>query len=216
MVAALTFVAVQAAIFSADSPIFLVTPAGVFRSQPVDGVPGAWEQIDATVVVQGFGDDVNPGPGPSPTPPLPTDPIVHQVVQLAKANSLTESECFSVAAFLDMFRQSGTSGDKLREALSESASLVDTSLAADGRVTSFLNAVCDITTDPAKITAGLNSVHGTPASIATHLADSALGKSAPDAIRSLAIPERLAAFDFTIIIKFLQMIFTFLQSIGKI
>lgn len=196
--------AVQAA---ADGPILLVTPQGVFQSDVVGNRPGPWKPVSIDVIVQGF----TPGGGPPITIPPGgdnSDPVVQQVSTLSKSILKDKSEATAVASIVDALGKAGLTGEAFKEAIELSAPLADSSLQTDGRVTKWVKEATKISTDPAKLSAGVRAAFGIDAATTDMVIEQA---NRPE---GAALPEE--ALDLALIIQLISMIIDLLTKIGII
>lgn len=154
-------VAMCCSISLADGPVLLVTPQGVYRSEVVNGVPGAWVPQQIDVIVQGFsGSPVPPtGQPPVANPPGSTDPVVQQVAAVSKTLK-DAAEATSVAAIIDSLSSAGVKDANLKEALELAAGIADSALKSEGRIAAWVKNATKITTSAAKLKAGLSSAWG--------------------------------------------------------
>lgn len=201
-------VSIPVSSFAATKPILLVTPAGVFRAEVVDGVPGPWVPQNIDVIVQGFPTGPNPGDPipPDPKPPE-ADPVVSKVATLSKDVLKTEENGQAAAALVDTLGKQGLSGTKFTEALHLTAPIMDSQMGAKGKISAWSKQVTDITEDPAKISSGLQQAF----SLSTAELD-AIGR----AVRNPDEPVTEEALDFASIIKIIQMILELLKNLGVI
>lgn len=150
-----------ASVCSADRPIFLVTPQGVWQSTVADGKPGPWVKISADVIVQGF---TNGGPPdttpPVPEPPVTTDPVVTQIAAISKATLRDKDDATAVAAIVDSVAKLNLSAKEFKEAIETTIPIADISLEAEGRLIAWSQQSLAVTSDPAKLKAGLSSAWG--------------------------------------------------------
>lgn len=188
----------------AGKPVLLITPKGVWRSEVAAGVPGPWVPVDIDVIVQGFGD--TPG-DPNPPGPPATDQTVIKVAAVSKTTLANKDEGTAAAAVVAALAQQGLTGEKFREALELAAPIVDTSMAMQGRFTSWTKQVQLITTDPAKIRAGVISAWG--------LATSQLA-AIQTSVDDKTQPLEAEAINFSVIIQIIQMILELLRNLGVI
>lgn len=194
----------------ADRPILLVTPNGVYQTDVVNGVPGAWKPAAFDVIVQGFGNGggttpIPPGNGGNDTPD-PTDPTVSTIANLAKALLKDKTEATAVAAVLDSLVKNGLSGTDLKESIELSAPIVDSSLKAEGRVTKFFTEALKITDDGAKLISGVRAAWGVEAETIATIRTAAASDGPPTG----------RAIDFAAIIAIIQTIISILQRLGVI
>lgn len=182
----------------ADRPILLVTPAGVWQSV-VDstGKPGPWVPFGADVIVQGFGS----------SPPVVIPPVTDEmVIKLAAlSRSLRDKdEATAVAAIVDSVAKLNLSATDFTQALEMSAPIADAALDAGGRITAWVTQATAITTDPAKLKAGLMLAFG-------------VSQETLDTIHTTAAnPEAVAtgeAVNWTQIIAIIQMILELLKNL---
>ena len=187
-------------------PILLVTPQGVYQSEVVDGVPGAWKPASIDVIVQGFG-----GGGNTPIPPDPpaSDPQVLKIASLAKSLK-DQPEATAVAAVINSLAKLGLSGTDFVQALEMAAPITDKSLQADGRVTAFVKSSLEVTNSAEKMVAGLKSAWG----IEGATLDTA--HSAATRPEGSELPPEAAALDLAAIITIIQMIIQLLKNLGII
>ena len=187
----------------AERPILLVTPAGVFQSV-VDssGKPGPWVPIAADVIVQGFTTG-------TPTPPVPIPPVddavVKQVAAISKAVLRDKEEATAVAAIVDSIGKMNLSPTAFKEAIEMSAPIADASLSANGRITEWAKQAVAVTTDAAKLKAGVLSAFGIQQSTLDSIHDSAVNPE------STVTGE---AVNWAQIIAIIQMILTLLKNLG--
>lgn len=194
-------VLLTASVCQADRPIFLVTPAGVYQSV-VDstGKPGAWVPIAADVIVQGF-----PNNTPDPPPIPPTDTTVLQIAEMSKTTLRNKDDATAVAAIIDSVAKLNLSATDFKQAIEMSAPIVDSSLTAGGRITDWSKKALLITSDPAKLKAGLISAWGVEQST---LDDIHLAATNPT-------PDNTArAVNWALIITIIQTILTLLKNLG--
>lgn len=190
---------------AADRPILLITPQGVWQSTVTNGVPGPFVAMPYDVIVQGAGSGTPIPPGTGPVPE-PTDPIVAQIKSISASELKDQKEATAVAAIVNSLSKMGLSGANFRQALEMSAPIADTSLQAGGRITKWAKAAISVTSDPAKLVAGLNAAFG-------------VSSAALEAIHSSAVDETGAAvsepaLDFLAIIEIIKMIIALLKSLG--
>jgi len=192
------------AVCLAGKPLLLVTPAGAYRAEVVNGVPGPWVLQDVTVIIQGFD-----GPGDPPDPPVPpiTDTDVTKVAAVSKTILTSKDEGTAAAAVVDSLQKAGLTGAKFKEALEMASPIVDTSLDMKGRFNAWTKAVLAITTDPAKIKAGLVSAWGIATSQLVAIQAGVTDKEQP---------LQAEALDFALIIQIIQMILDLLRNLGII
>lgn len=200
-------VSIPVSAFAATKPILLVTPAGVFRAEVVDGVPGPWVPQNIDVIVQGFPTGPNPpGPDDPPVPPE-TDPVVSKVATLSKDILKTEENGQAAAALVDTLGQQGLSGTKFTEALHLTAPIMDSQMGAKGKISAWSKQVTNISEDPGKISSGVRQ--------AFNLSKADLDAIAA-AVKSPGEPVAEEALDFVSIIKIIQMILELLKNLGVI
>lgn len=202
-----------AAVAVAGRPILLVTPSGVFRAEVVNGVPGPWVAQEIDVIIQDLapGAPVPPGPiPPGPIPPGPpiTDPVVAQIHAISKATLKDVKEATAVASIIETLTKFGLTGAKFKEALELAGPIADTSIKAEGRINSWVKQSLLVTTDAAKLKAGVTSAFGVTAESLTMIQDAA--SAGPAA----AVPE--AALDWMQIIEIIRMIIELLRNLGII
>lgn len=186
----------------ADRPIFLVTPAGVFQSVVgTSGKPGPWVSIDADVIVQGF--NTAPPDTPAPQPPA-EDETVKKIATISKSLR-DKDEATAVSAIVDSVAKLNLSAADFKQSLEMAAPIADASLSANGRITEWVKQALAVTTDAAKLKAGLSSAFGVSQETldAIHLA-----ASTPDAV---ATGE---AINWAQLIAIIQMILTLLKNLG--
>lgn len=189
----------------ADGPILLVTPQGVFQSDVVGNRPGPWKPVSIDVIVQGF----TPGGGPPVViPPGNSDPLVQKVADLSKAILRDKEEGTAVASIIDALAKSGLSGSSLEDALSLSAPLADSSMKADGRIVRWVKDALAVTTDPAKLSAGVRAAFGIQ-SATTDMIIAQATRAEGAAVVEEAIP-------FATIIQLITMIIDLLTKLGII
>lgn len=191
---------------SADGPILLVTPQGVFQSNVVGNRPGPWQPVSIDVIVQGF----TPGGGPINIPPVdqPSDPIVSQIAALSKSILKDKAEATAVAAIVDALAKSGLTGGAFVDAINLSAPLADSSMKSDGRVVKWVAEATKITSDTTKLSAGIRSAFGIEsATVAMIVQESNREEGA-------ALAEEAA--DFAQIIQLVMMIIDLLTKLGII
>ncbi len=142
----------------AGRPILLVTPQGVFQADVTNGVPGPWLPMQMDVIVQGFNVPIPPDPVPPPT----EDPVVQQVKALSDAEHSADApylkdkaEGTAVAALVEALGKLALTGAKFKEALEMAAPIADAQMQSGGRITRWSKSVLAVTTDPAKIKAGV-------------------------------------------------------------
>lgn len=190
----------------ADGPILLVTPQGVFQSDVVSNRPGPWKPVSIDVIVQGF----TPGGGGPPVviPPGNSDPVVQKVADLSKAILRDKEEGTAVASIIDALAKSGLSGSSLEDALTLSAPLADSSMKADGRIVRWVKDALSVTTDPAKLSAGVRASFGIQ-SATTDMIIAQATRAEGAAVAEEAIP-------FAMIIQLITMIIDLLTKLGII
>ncbi|TXH55173.1 MAG: hypothetical protein E6Q97_09335, partial [Desulfurellales bacterium] len=193
----------------ADRPILLVTPNGVYQTDVVNGVPGAWKPAAFDVIVQGFGNGggttpIPPGNGGGDNTPNPTDPTVSTIANLAKALLKDKTEATAVAAVVDSLVKNGLSGAELKESLELSAPIVDSSLKSEGRITKFFTEALKITDDGPKLVAGISSGWGIAATTISTIRTAAASDGPPTG----------EALDFAAVIALIQTIISILQRLG--
>ena len=192
----------------AERPIFLVTPAGVHQSIVSDaGVPGPWQKISADVIVTGFGGNVPDSPDPTPPKPDPPadDPIVTKIAEISKAVLRDKDDATAVAAIIDSLAKLGLNPKEFYDAVEMTMPIADTSLSADGRLTSWAKQVLAVTSDAVKMKAGLTKAWG-------------IDQSTLDSIHAAAVtPDSVAtgeAINWSQLITIIQMILTLLKNLG--
>lgn len=200
-----------AAVAVAGRPILLVTPSGVYKAEVVNGVPGPWVAQEIDVIIQ----DLKPGgplpPGDDPIPPdvPPTaDPVVAKIHAISKATLKDVKEATAVASIIETLTKFGLTGAKFKEALELAGPIADTSIKAEGRINSWVKQSLLVTTDAAKLKAGVSSAFGVTAESLTMIQDAA---SAGPAV---AVPD--AALDWLQIIEIIRMIIELLRNLGII
>jgi hypothetical protein len=195
--------AVQAA---ADGPILLVTPQGVFQSDVAGNRPGPWKPVSIDVIVQGF----TPGGGPPITIPPgggdTSDPVVQQVSALSKTILKDKSEATAVASIVDALGKAGLAGEAFKDAIELSAPLADSSLQSAGRVTKWVKEATKVSTDPAKLSAGVRAAFGIESATTDMVIEQA---NRPE---GAALPEE--ALDLALIIQLVSMIIDLLTKLG--
>lgn len=143
----------------ADRPILLVTPRGVWQAEVTDGVPGPFVAKPYDVIVQGFSNvPVPPDEPDPPVPPVPPteDPVIKQVKALSGAPYLKDkAEGTAVAALVDALVKLTLTGARFKEALEMAAPIADAQMQSGGRITRWSKSVLAVTTDAAKIKAGV-------------------------------------------------------------
>jgi hypothetical protein len=189
---------------AADRPILLITPQGVWQSTVTNGVPGPFVAMPYDVIVQG-GNAPDTGPGPAPVPDA-TDPVVAQVKAISKTELKDQKEATAVAAIVNSLSKMGLTGSNFKQALEMSAPIADTSLQAGGRITKWAKAVLAVTSDPAKMAAGLASAFDVNSATLAAIHSSALDET------GAAVSEE--ALDFVAIIEIIKMIIALLKSLG--
>lgn len=187
----------------ADRPIILVTPAGVFQSVvDASGKPGPWVPLNADVIVQGFGNTPT-GPPTVPVPPA-EDETVKKIAVISKSLKDKE-EATAVAAIVNSVATLNLPAADFKQALEMAAPIADASLSAGGRITEWVKQATAITTDPAKLKAGLASAFG-------------VSQATLDSIYSAASnPETVAtgeAINWAQLITIIQLILTLLKNLG--
>ena len=196
-------------IASADRPIFLVTPAGVYQSIVSDaGIPGAWEKISADVIVTGFGGNVPDTPKPTPDAPKPepdaTDPIVKDIERISWDTLANNSQATAVAAVVDSIGKLGLTKKEFKEAMDMSIPIVDKSLNAGGALETWWIAVSKVTTDWQKIKAGVSATWDVDKESLSAIAAAAEGSGVVTG----------EAVNWSQIIAIIQMILTLLKNLG--
>lgn len=191
----------------ADRPILLITPKGVYQADVTAGVPGPWQPAPYDVIIQGFGNGDGGGntPAPKPDPPS-TDPVVQKIATLSKSVLKDASEAKALSAIIDSLASNGLSGDGLKEALNLTIPIADSSLNAGGRLINWTKQALEISTDAAKLKAGLQSAFSLSSLELQQIAQ---------AVRTGDVPAE-AAFDFTKIIEIIGMIIALLKQLGII
>lgn len=191
-----------ASVCQADRPIFLVTPAGVYQSV-VDstGKPGAWVPIAADVIVQGFPNNTPDNPPPIP----PTDSTVLQIAELSKTTLRNKDDATAVAAIIDSVSKLNLSATDFKQAIEMAAPIVDSSLSAGGRITDWSKKALAITSDPAKLKAGLISAFGVEQSTLDDIHAAATNPTPDNTAR---------AVNWALIITIIQTILTLLKNLG--
>jgi hypothetical protein len=187
-------------------PILLVTPKGVFETQVVDGVPGVWKPSNADVIVQGFTNGVPPVVKP-PVDDTPSDPVVSEVASISKSSLKDKTDAIALASLIDALQKSNLSQKDFNEAFEMSIPIVDSSLNAGGRLVLWRAKVAKVTTDPAKLKAGLQSAFNISAATLGQVSEYAFDKNAE-------IPE--SAIELSKIIQIIQMIMDLLKTLGLI
>lgn len=186
----------------ADKPILLITPNGVFQSQVVNGVPGVWVPIEADVIVQGFNTG---GPVPPVVTPPTDDPVVKQIATISKAVLKDKDEATAVASIVDSIGKLGLSPESFKQALEMSAPIADASLSANGRITEWSKQALVVSSNAAKLKAGVKSAFD-------------IQQATLDSINTAASnPTAVAtgeAINWTQIIAIIQMILELLKNLG--
>lgn len=197
-------VMLTATVASADRPIFLVTPSGVFQTiVDSSGKPGAWVHISADVIMQGF--PTQPPVTPDTPVPPSTDATVIQISELSKATLKDKDEAIAVSAIVDSVAKLNLSEADFRQSLEMAVPIMDASLSAGGRLTEWSKKALAVTADPVKLKAGLNLAFG-------------VEQATLDAIHAAATnptPENTArAVNWALIITIIQTILTLLKNLG--
>jgi hypothetical protein len=216
IVALITLASLFCAQASADRPLILVTPAGVWQSTPTDGVPGPWVALNADVIVQGFGsgDDTgdggggDTGGGDTDSP----DPVVAAVATVAKQHLQTAQEAVAAASMISSVA-GRTTPDKFADALQRAADIADGFLRAGGRVEQFCAAALRITSDPVLLKRGIESAFGlSSADLQRVTAAVASGRASdlPAAVKGDAV----SAVDFEQILQLIEFILDLLERLG--
>lgn len=196
----------SASSFAATKQILLVTPAGVFRADVFDGVPGPWVPQNIDVIVQGFPTKPNPGDPIPPDPKPPgTDTVVSRVATLSKDVLQTETNGQAAVALVDTLGKQGLSGLKFTEALHLTAPIMDSQMRAKGKISAWSKQVTVISDDPVKISSGLQQAFSLPAAKMDAIAQ---------AIDNPDEPVTEEALDVVAIIKIIQMILELLKNLG--
>ena len=197
-----------ATVCSAERLIFLVTPAGVYQSIVSDGgVPSVWQKISADVIVTGFGGNVPDSPDPTPPKPEPPaeDPIVTKIAEISRSVLRDKDDATAVAAIVDSLAKLGLNPKEFYDAIEMTMPLADTALSADGRLTQWSKQALAVTSDAAKIKAGLAEAWG-------------ITQSTLNSINAAAVnPAEVAtgeAINWTQLITIIQMILTLLKNLG--
>jgi len=198
---------VYCSISMADGIIQIVTPKGVWQLQMIDNVPGNPTPVAIDVIVHGFGPG---GGGTTPLPPVTPDETDLAVVAVAAASKSLKDvkEATAIAAIIDSLAKAGVPQKDFKEALELSSKIADTALNAEGRLIAWVKAATAITSDPAKLKAGLILAWNIPAS-----AMEAISHAAAQPEGTVITGE---ALDFEKIIQIIQMILTLLKSLGII
>lgn len=198
----------MASVCSADGPILLVTPQGVFQSDVVGNRPGPWKPVSIDVIVQGF----TPGGGSPPItiPPggggIPSDALVLKIASMTKGILSTKDEAMAVASIIDALGKAGMTGEAFSEAVSLSAPLADASLKAGGRIVKWAEDLLKVSTDPAKLAAGVREAFGiTPATTDMII---------EQATRSEGAAVADEALDFAVIIELVMTVLSLLKKLG--
>ena len=193
-----------ASVCQADRPIFLVTPAGMYQSV-VDstGKPGAWVKISADVIFQGFPNNTPDNPIPPDNPP--TDATVLQIAELSKTTLRNKDDATAVAAIIDSVAKLNLSATDFKQAIEMAAPIVDSSLSAGGRITDWSKKALAITSDPAKLKAGLISAWGVEQSTLDDIHAAATNPTPDNTAR---------AVNWALIITIIQTILTLLKNLG--
>lgn len=159
LIALLVFSMLASPVF-AGRPILLVTPQGVYQAEVTNGIPGPWVPMQMDVIVQGFTNVPIP-PIPDPPGPPTDDPVVLQVKALSGAPQLKDkSEGTAVAALVDALAKLTLTGDKFKAALEMAAPIADAQMQSGGRINKWAKSVLAVTTDAAKIKAGVVAAWG--------------------------------------------------------
>ena len=199
MLRVLTIWFLMASVCLAGRPVLLITPKGVYQSEVTNGVPGPWVPLEADIIVQGFTND------PTPPDPPSDDPVVKQVATISKSVLKDKEEATAVASIVNSIAKLGLSPDSFKQALEMSAPIADASLGANGRVTDWSKQVLAITSDAAKLKAGLTSAFD-------------IQQATLESIHTAAAnPEQVAtgeAINWTQIIAIIQMILELLKNLG--
>jgi len=197
--------AMLAAQATADRPILLVTPGGVYIAEVTNGIPGPWKVHEIDVIVQGFRNipDSPNAPVP-PVTPVPEDPAVRAVQDISKRVLRDKMEATALVAVIDSFVKAGVTGTDFKEALELAIPIADTSLKAQGRLTKWLKEVLLVSTDSAKLKAGLTSAFTVDAGSLERIA----AGSQPGAV----VTEE--ALDILAIIQLVQLVLELLRNLG--
>ena len=199
------FVAVLLSCSSAFArTILLVTPKGVYQSEVKDGMPGPWTPADVDVIVQGFG---NVPPDKPPVDPPQADHVVAKVIEISRSLK-DKSEATGLAALVDSLGKLNLTPAKFREALELAVPIADVSLSAGGRYEAWLKAVLPVTSDAAKLKAGLVAAWNVELPVLETIGE------AVETPPGVAIPE--AAINFTAIVALIRMILELLKTLGFI
>lgn len=189
----------------AGRDILIVTPQGVFLVKMVDGVPHPPVVQELDVIVQ----DLVPGGGPVP-PVIPdppaTDPVVIQIAAISKATLKDAAEGTAAAAIVSSLSKLGLTGDNFKEALLLAAPIADTSLQAEGRINKWVKDATAVSSDPAKLRAGLMSAFGITAATLETIHSAAVAPA------GAAVTGE--ALNWTQIIEIIQLIIQLLKNLG--
>jgi hypothetical protein len=199
-----------ASVAIAGRPILLVTPSGVFKAEVVNGVPGPWVAQEIDVIIQDLkpGGEPGPGPDPGPVPPPVSDPVVAQIAAISKANLKDVKEATAVASIIDTLSKFGLVGSKFKEALELAGPIADTSMKAEGRINQWIKQALAVTTDAAKLKAGVSSAFAVSAETLDTI--HAAAKAGPTAELTAE------ALDWAQIIQIITMIIELLRNLGII
>jgi hypothetical protein len=189
---------------TADRPILLVTPEGIYQAEVTKGIPGPWKVHEIDVIVRGFKNIPDSPPNVPDPPASPEDPTVRTVQDISKRVLKDKQEAMALVAILDSFVKAGVSGTDFKEALELAIPIADTSLKAQGRMTKWLKEVMLMTVDSAKIKAGLTTAFAIDAGSLQRIA----AASEPGAV----VTEE--ALDIVAIIQLVQLVLELLRNLG--
>lgn len=193
-----------------DQPLLIVTPQGAWKIDMVGGVPQPPVQFqDYAIIVQGFGE--GDGGGGDPPPPV-GDPVVKQIAALSVAPALqSKAEATAAAAFVNSLSKAGLSGAKLTEAMLMTAGMIDAQLKSGNRIQDWSIAVTKVSSDPAKLIAGLVASWQVDINVLGAIQAGVTGEQL-----TAAQMDAQEAFDIAAILQIIMMIIEFLRTIGWI
>lgn len=189
----------------AGRDILVVTPQGVFLIKMVAGVPQPPVAQELDVIVQDFVPGGGPLPPTDPIPP-PDDPLVIQIAAISKATLKDAAEGTAVAAIVSSLAKLNLTGTNFKEALLLAAPIADTSLKAQGRVNKWTKDALAITSDPAKLKAGLVSAFGISAATLDTIHEAAMAGPTAELTAE--------ALNWAQIIEIIQLIIQLLRNLG--
>lgn len=147
--------------FSAEKSIFYMSPThGMYRCDIVEGSdPAGWKwtriAANAILIADGGGPPVPSPPVPGPPEPPTQDPAIKHITAISKAVLRDKEDATIIAAVIDLIVKMNLSEKDFKEAFEIAISMADESLNTEKRLINWTKQTFAVSTDPAKMKAGL-------------------------------------------------------------